>query len=251
MIAVASFQLRAGQSLTGKRASECATGLLSLCAKRRHRRQQKYWDQLFHAPVLEQGRRFVETHSRPRPPGVSPMSQDVRSASALAFGRVMLSAKEVQRHVRLITNDPAVVRHRRNVQKVACVKLNYATIVERNCRGSRENEPDVFNGTTRRANARADVLTPFPPGLIRRTTNCDSAEVDHLEFAFLHHAHFIRSVERFQNDRYLLAVHPLHNIENLLLEIKSNFSHFLAISYGLGKALRDQAIWCWKDKGSP
>ena len=73
------------------------------------------------------------------------MGQDVRSASALAFGRVILGAEKVQRNVRLITNDPAVVRHRRNVKQVACVKLNYATIVERNCRGSRENEPDVFN----------------------------------------------------------------------------------------------------------
>jgi len=178
------------------------------------------------------------------------MGQDIRSASALAFRRVLLGAKEVQRHIRLITNDPAVVRHRRNVKQIACVKFNYATIIERNGRGSRENKPDVFNGTTRRANTRADVLAPFPPGLIRRTTNCDSAEVDQLEFAFLHHAHFIRSVERFQNDRYLLAVHPLLNIENLLLEIKSNFLHFIAINYGSEKALRDQAIWCRKDKGS-
>ena len=136
MIAVASFQLRAGKSLAGKRASECAAGLLSSCAKWRHRREQKYWDQLFHATVLEQSRRFVETHSRPRTPGVSPMGQVVRLASALAFGRVILGAEKVQRNIRLITNDPAVVRHRRNVKQVACVKLNYATIVERNCRGS-------------------------------------------------------------------------------------------------------------------
>src|SRR6266700_3446980 len=99
----------------------------------------------------------------------------------------------------------------------------------------------MFNGTTRRANTRTDVLAPFPSWLIRRTTNCDSAEVDHLEFAILHHAHFIRSIERFQNDRYLFAVHPLLNIENLLLEIKSNFLHFIAISYELEKALRAQA----------
>ena len=33
MIAVASFQFRAGKSLAGKRASECAAGLLALCAK--------------------------------------------------------------------------------------------------------------------------------------------------------------------------------------------------------------------------
>jgi hypothetical protein len=66
MIAVASLQLRAGKSLTGKRASECAAGSLSSCAKWRDRRKQKYLDQPFHAPVLEQSRRVVQSHPRPR-----------------------------------------------------------------------------------------------------------------------------------------------------------------------------------------
>jgi hypothetical protein len=39
--------------LAGKRASECAAGLLCSCAKWRHRRKQKHWDQLVHATVLE------------------------------------------------------------------------------------------------------------------------------------------------------------------------------------------------------
>src|SRR6476659_7314919 len=80
----------------------------------------------------------------------------------------------------------------------------------------------MFNGTPRRAHTRTDVLAPFPSWLIRRTTNCDSAEVDQLEFPFLHHAHFVRSVERFQNDRYLVPVHLL-NIENLLVRSKATF----------------------------
>ena len=136
MIAVSALQFRAGKSLAGKRASECATGLLSLCAKRRHRCEQKYRDQLVHSTVLEQ-----RPPRRPVPLaalhyGFSPMTQGVRSASALAFGRVILCSEEVQRHVRLIANDPAVVRHRRNVKQIACVKLNYSTIVERNGRRS-------------------------------------------------------------------------------------------------------------------
>jgi|SRR6185436_15564790 len=184
--------------------------------------------------------------------GLQPGECARRAAQAVstAFGRVILGSEEVQRHVRLIADDPAVVRHRRYVKQIACMKLNYATIIECNRRGSRENKPDMFNRTARRADTGADVLAPFPSRLICRTTNCDSAEVDQLKFPFLHHAHFIRSVERFQNDCYLLAVHPLLNIEKLLLKIKSNFSHPIAISYGLGKALRDQAIWCWKDKGT-
>ena len=140
-----------------------------------------------------------------------------------AFGRVILGSEEVQRHVRFIANDPAIVRHRRNVKQITGVKLNYATIIERDCRRPRENKPDMFNGTTGRTNTRADMLAPFPPWLIRRTTNCDSAQVDQLKFPFLHHAHFIRRVERFQNDRYLLAVHSPLNIENLLVKSKATF----------------------------
>src|SRR6187431_485584 len=104
----------------------------------------------------------------------------------------------------------------------------------------------MFDGTTRRANTRADVLAPFPPRLIRRTTNCDSAEIDQLEFAFLHHAHFIRRVERFQNNRYMLAAHPPLNIENFLVKSKATFripsqsfvnweERFEARRFGVGK----------------
>ncbi len=153
MIAVAPFQLRAAKSLAGKRTSKCTPGLLSLCAKWRYRCEQKYWDQLVHAPVLEQkaSRRPVPTRG-PRSPVFNPMSRGVRypvvyqfeikiihylrSVSALAFSRVLLGAEKVQRHIRLIANDPAVVRHRRNVKQIACVKFNYATIIERYCRGS-------------------------------------------------------------------------------------------------------------------
>src|SRR6476620_7483338 len=145
MIAVSALQFSAGKSLAGKRTSECAAGLLSSCAKRRHRCEQKYWDQLVHATVLEQRPSRRPVHSRPRSPGFSQRGQDVRSASALAFSRVLLGAEKVQRRVRLIANDPTVVWHGRNIKQIACAKLNYATMIECNCRGSRENKPDVFN----------------------------------------------------------------------------------------------------------
>src|SRR5882724_4919560 len=99
----------------------------------------------------------------------------------------------------------------------------------------------MFNGTTCRANTRTDVLAPFPSWLIRRTTNCDPAKMDPLKFPFLHHTHFIRRVERLQNDCYLLSFHQLLNIESLFAKIKSIFLHFIAINYELEKALRDQA----------
>jgi len=135
MIAVASLQLSAGKSLAGKRSSECTAGVLSLCAKWRHRCEQKHWDQLVHVTVLEQGHRLVEPGCG-RTLGFSSSTQGVRSASIPAFNRVLFSTEKVQRNIRLIANDPTVVRHRWNVKQIACVKFNYATIVERNCRGS-------------------------------------------------------------------------------------------------------------------
>jgi hypothetical protein len=102
----------------------------------------------------------------------------VLEAVSTAFGRVILGSEEMQRHVRFIADDPAIVGHRRNVKQIAGVKLSYATIIERDCRRPRENKADMFNGTTGRTNTRTDVLAPFPPWLIRRTTNCDSAEMN-------------------------------------------------------------------------
>ena len=106
--------------------------------------------------------------------------------------------------------------------------LDHATVIKCNCRRSRENEPDMFNRAACCADTRSDMFAPFPPRFVCRTTNCDSAEVNQLEFSFLHHAHFIRRVERFQNDCHLLTVHGCPNIENLRPKSKSDFRHYLA-----------------------
>src|SRR5262249_55665227 len=144
-------------------------------------------------------------------------------AVSTASGPVFFGSEKVQGNVRLIADNPAVVRYRRNVKQLAGFQFNYATIIERNCRSSRKNEPDMFNRAARPADTGANVLAPFPPGLICRTSDCDSAEVHQLKFALLHHAHFIRRVERFQNDRYLLTIHTQLNIENLSVKSKATF----------------------------
>src|SRR5262249_49549993 len=145
------------------------------------------------------------------------------------------------------------MRHGRDVKESAGFQLNYPTIIESNCRGSRKNEPDMFNRTTRRADTRANVLAPFPPGLIGRATNGDSTEVDQLEFPFPHHAHFIRRVERFQNDRYLLTVHWPINMEmrsqksKQLFEFQQSFvdweKRFEAGRFGAGKIEVARESW--------
>src|SRR5262245_60447857 len=131
----------------------------------------------------------------------------METAVSPAFRRILFSAEKVQRNIRLIANNPAIVWHRRNVKEFACFQLDHATVIKCNCSRSRENEPDMFNRTACCADTRSDMFAPLPPRFVRRTTNCDSAEVNQLEFPFFHHTHFIRRIEGLQNDRYLFVVH--------------------------------------------
>src|SRR3982751_3344171 len=92
--------------------------------------------------------------------GLQPGGCAIRAVSAVstAFGRVTLGSEEMQRDVPFIANDPAVMRHRRYVKQIACTKLNHAAVVEGDCRGSRENKPDMFNGATSGPHTWPDVL---------------------------------------------------------------------------------------------
>jgi len=109
----------------------------------------------------------------------------------------MLRAKKVKRYVRLVADDPTVVRNRRNMKNVARVQFENATIIERGGCGSRKNESDVFNMTARRPDGWTDMLAPFPTRLVSRAPNRHSAYVHQFKFPFLHHPHFIRRFELF------------------------------------------------------
>jgi hypothetical protein len=69
----------------------------------------------------------------------------------LLFGRVLFGAEKMKRDVRLISDDPTIVRDWRNVEKIAGFELDHSTIVERNGCSSGNNQANVFNRTTCRA----------------------------------------------------------------------------------------------------
>jgi len=75
------------------------------------------------------------------------VTQSARSASAVltAFGRVLFSAEKVQGNIPFLANDPAIMRHRRNVEKLADFQFDYAPIVKRDRSSSRDYESNVFN----------------------------------------------------------------------------------------------------------
>jgi hypothetical protein len=130
--------------------------------------------------------------------------------------RVLFGAEKVKRNVGLIADDPAIVRDGRNVEKIAGFEFDHQTIIERDGGDSRENEANVFNRATRRADTWTDVLAPFPTGFIRRAPNRHPADVNQFELPFLHPPHFIRRLEPFQNHAKFFGAHFVVNEVGLI-----------------------------------
>ena len=51
----------------------------------------------------------------------------------------------MQGNIPFLANDPAIMRHRRNVEKLADFQFDYAPIVKRDRSSSRDYESNVFN----------------------------------------------------------------------------------------------------------
>ena len=90
----------------------------------------------------------------------------------------------MQRNVRLIANDPAVVRYRRDVKELSRSQLDDASIIECSRRGAGEHQSNVLNVAPSRAHAWADVLAPLPPCFISGATNRYPAEMHQFEATF-------------------------------------------------------------------
>lgn len=112
----------------------------------------------------------------------------------------MRRAQKMKRNIRLIANDPAVVRSRRNVEQLTCAKLNDSTILESSRRCPREDKPDVLDVAVRRADGWPNVPAPAPAGLVDRATDGNPANMDDLETAILEVANFVWCVESLQNN---------------------------------------------------
>src|ERR1700716_4180646 len=85
----------------------------------------------------------------------------------LLLGCIVLAAEDVQRDVRLVADDPAVVT-RRYVEEIALAHHHLASVVHLGDRLSVQDEPDVLDLARTLAGRRADVLGPSPARLIRR-----------------------------------------------------------------------------------
>ena len=118
----------------------------------------------------------------------------------------------MERDVWLVTDNPAVVRYRRNVKQLACSQLEYSTIVERGGRSARQDKTNMLHMASRGADTRPDVLAPLPAWLVGGAANGHSSEAHQVETAFLKHANFIGRFETLENNGDSVAIHDAETI---------------------------------------
>jgi hypothetical protein len=114
---------------------------------------------------------------------------------SVVIGRVVICSEEVERHVGIVANDPAVVRHRSDVEQVTGVEFGHLAVGERRGRDPGEDQAHVLHQTVAEAECGTDVRRPSPTRLIRRPSDCRACEPHHLEAAELKVSHFIGLVE--------------------------------------------------------
>src|SRR5437764_14954701 len=117
----------------------------------------------------------------------------------------------MERNIWLITDDPAIMRYRRDVKELACSQLVDASVVEGGRRRAGQDKANVLHMASRGADTRADVLTPLPTRLVGRAPNGHATDVHQLETSLLGHANFIRRFEPLEDNVDLVATHGEDN----------------------------------------
>jgi hypothetical protein len=111
----------------------------------------------------------------------------------------MIGPEEVQRHVRLITHDPAIMRCGWNVKQISGAHLGHAA-VRKSCGGtSADHQADVLDAATVGANRWSHVFGPAPTGLVRGTAERAAGYGDQLEFSLDEVPNLVGFVEALEN----------------------------------------------------
>jgi len=112
----------------------------------------------------------------------------------------MVRAQEVQRNIRVIANNPTIVRGRWDVKQRAGQKIDYPAATHRGYCMARNDESHMFDLTQLRAGKRPHVLGPLPPRLIGGPPQSEPTDPDDLKFTVLEFAGLIRILESFKDD---------------------------------------------------
>jgi hypothetical protein len=112
----------------------------------------------------------------------------------------VVGAQEVQRHVRLVPDDPAVVRLRRYVEELSRAQLYYSAIGEGSGSPAREHQTDVLYGAADRTHTWAYMGRPTPARFVGRAADGEAAEMHELEATLDHLSDFVGRFEALEND---------------------------------------------------
>jgi hypothetical protein len=83
---------------------------------------------------------------------------------------VISGAHEVERYIRLVADDPAIMTGR-NVKDIPCLQLYDCTVFHRGGRVAGDDDADVLDIAIRLSARRTNVSRPFPTGLVRRASD--------------------------------------------------------------------------------
>src|ERR1700730_13453279 len=117
---------------------------------------------------------------------------------------VVVRAEKMQGDVGLVADHPAVVSWS-NVEDVSRAHISNGAIVHRSCRPARDDDADMLNRATRRANSRADMERPSPTGFIGRAANRHATYPNNLELALFERPNFVRLLKPLQHQIYVLS----------------------------------------------
>src|SRR5262249_47411244 len=92
----------------------------------------------------------------------------VSGCVSVVIGPVAICSEEVQRHVGIVADDPAVVRHRSDVEQVTGVEFGHLAVGERRGGDSGQDQAHVLHLTATEPEGGTDMRRPSPPRLIRR-----------------------------------------------------------------------------------
>jgi hypothetical protein len=114
--------------------------------------------------------------------------------------RVVIGPQEVQGNIRIVANNPTIVRRRRDVKQRAGREIDYPPVAHRGYCPARNDESHMFDLTELRAGKRPHVHGPFPPRLVGSLPQRQPTEPDDLKFTALEFARLIRMLESFKDD---------------------------------------------------
>src|SRR5256712_3677766 len=108
-------------------------------------------------------------------------------------------AQKVQRHVRLVADDPGVVP-RSDGEQVSRLERDLPAIVHDDHGASGHHEADVLHPAGRRPGDRLDVLRPFPSRLVAGAADDHVTEFHDLERSLLEDARLVGLLEPLDPD---------------------------------------------------